>query len=540
MNSLVEAALTRLLDGEPEPGDGELLAQAMREDAALRREVSGLLAVDDLLRQNAELSEHDFTDALAERLADDADESFARRVQTALPSQHRSRQKYRWQFAAAALFLIGIAVFTFRVTRDAQADVATLLLAENCEWQQPIQEGRRVIAGPLHLRRGLAVLRFDGGAELILRGETEVELQSAGQARLVHGDVTVRAPEEAAGFKLLTPASEVVDLGTEFAAKVERSGATEVHVIEGEIALQSVSGGHSEILPAGKAVRFDNAKMAAHREVPMHAERFEEIVRAARPAARADLLFAYESFSYRPGRHALTAINSGLGWRGSWRTATKNEAYRTPEDPTTDLNMIEEGTRIPWPLPEGQPGMLELPAGTRSFVRTMAKPIALDKDGVTYFSFMVREADLAAGSTPREYGGVRLVFRSSTSPTGELVSFGPSRVRRPGIRMGDGQTFMSPVEIPRNQNTLWVGKIISRRHGDDEFFFSVYGERDAFSFAEPATWQTASRGVRRNGRLDLALISTQLSAPCIVDELRIGPTWRSIAPVQELSFAALR
>lgn len=532
-----EAALTRLLDGEPEPGDGELLAQAMRENPAIRREVSGLLAVDELLRQNAELSEDDFANALAERLADNADEGFVQRMHTALPGRLGFWQKSRWPLAAAALFFIGIATFVFRLTRDPQADVATLLLAENCEWQQPVEEGMRVITGPLHLRQGLAVLRFDGGAELILRGNTAVELHSAGQARIVHGDVTVRAPEEAAGFKLLTPASEVVDLGTEFAAKVERSGATEVHVIEGEIALQSSPGGRSEILPAGKAVRFDNAKVATHREVPMHAERFEEIVRAARPATRADLMLAYEGFSYRPGRHPLAVLDSGLGWRGPWRVATKDEAYRTAEDTTVDLRVAEDTARIPWPLPEGQPGLLELPTGTHSLVRQLAKPIALDKDGVTYFSFMVRDADPAAGLAPKQYGGVRLVFRSSANPAREMVSFGPSRIREPGIRMGDGHTFTSPVKIARNQNTLWIGKIISRRNGDDEFFFSVYGENDTFGFAEPATWQAASRGVRRHGRLDLALISTQLSAPCLADELRIGPTWRSVAPVQELSIA---
>jgi len=537
MNPPLEAALTRLLDGEPEPGDGELLAQAMRENAAFRREVSGLLAVDDLLRQNAELSEHDFADSLAERLADSADDSFVQRVQTALPSQPSFWPKPRWPLAAAALFLIGLAVFAFRFTRDPQADVATLLLAENCEWQHPVEEGMRVLAGPLHLRRGLAVLRFDGGAELILRGDTEVELHSAGQARLVRGDVTVRAPEEAVGFKLLTPASEVVDLGTEFAARVERSGATEVHVIEGEIALQSAADDRTEVVPAGKAIRFDHAKVATHREVPMHAERFEEIVRAARPVTRADLMLAYEGFSYRPDRHPLAALHHGLGWRGPWRTASKSEAYRTSEDITADLRIVEDAASIPWPLPEGQPGMLELPAGTRSLVRTLARPIALDKDGVTYFSFMVRDADPAASLAPKQYGGVRLVFRSSAHPTTEMVSFGPSRIREPGIRMGDGHNFTSPLKIARNQNTLWIGKIISRRHGDDEFFFSVYGEKDTFGFAEPATWQVASRGVRRQGRLDLALISTQLSAPCLADELRIGPTWRSVAPVQELSIA---
>jgi hypothetical protein len=537
-----EDALARLLDAEPEPGDSEWLAEAMRRDPALRREMTGLLAIDDLLRQNAELSPEHFVQAFKVRIADAKDDDFVRQVRDALPQRQPAKGQRRWWMAAAAAMLMGlIAVIAVRFARTPQIEVATLLLAEGCEWTQhaPPQEGARLASGPMRLQKGLAVVRFDGGAELILRGNTELELQSAARARLTHGDITVRADDEAAGFTLMTPTSEMIDLGTEFAAKVERSGATELHVLEGEVAVSSTKTREqrSEVIHAGKAIRFENAQSATHREVELRADRFEEIVRAARPAPRSELMLAYEGFFYAPGRHGPAEVNGGLGWRGPWRSATKLEAYRDAEDVTREFSVIQGAPHIPWPMPEGKPGMLEMPAGTRSIARTLERPIALDKDGVTYFSFMVRDPDLAPGLTPREFGGVRLVFRSSANPTGEIVGFGPSRVRRPSIRLGEGHNFTSPMEVARNQNTLWIGKIISRRNGDDDFFFSVYGERDTFGFAEPATWQVASRGIKRDGRLDLVVIATQLSAPCAVDELRIGPTWRSIAPMQELTQA---
>ena len=64
-----DEALARFLDSEPEPGDGELLAGAMRSDERFAREVVRLLTVDDLLRQGASPDDRAFLDALELRLA---------------------------------------------------------------------------------------------------------------------------------------------------------------------------------------------------------------------------------------------------------------------------------------------------------------------------------------------------------------------------------------------------------------------------------------------------------------------------------------
>src|SRR5215207_10107347 len=100
MNELDEprwqAGLARLLDGEPEPGDGEMVADAMRHDPEVCREVSGLFAVDALLWQNTELSAENFVEALAERITDRKDENFARQVRNALPSGAGIWRRNRW------------------------------------------------------------------------------------------------------------------------------------------------------------------------------------------------------------------------------------------------------------------------------------------------------------------------------------------------------------------------------------------------------------------------------------------------------------
>lgn len=101
------------------------------------------------------------------------------------------------------------------------------------------------------------------------------------------------------------------------------------------------------------------------------------------------------------------------------------------------------------------------------------------------------------------------------------------------IGAGDGNQFTSPLILPPEQTTLWVGKIISREQGEDEIYFRVYGEQDVLGYAEPSTWHVVTRGVDIATRLDRVLLSSTGQTAKIVDELRIGPTWRSIAPMQE-------
>ena len=133
-----EVALARWLDGEPEPGDGDLLAAALRQDPAALREVSGLLAVDELLQQHAELTPGSFQDALAERLAASADQTFVRHMQKSLPTRSHLRWPRGWRYAALAAIAAGIALLAFFTRSGSPPEVATLLLAEKCEWLAPV------------------------------------------------------------------------------------------------------------------------------------------------------------------------------------------------------------------------------------------------------------------------------------------------------------------------------------------------------------------------------------------------------------------
>ncbi|MEM6364572.1 MAG: FecR domain-containing protein, partial [Planctomycetota bacterium] len=124
-------------------------------------------------------------------------------------------------------------------TINAQQIVATLVLEEDCQWQgEQLIEGQRLSQGDLLLNSGVAVVRFDGGAEVIARGECSLELLSAGSVSLKFGDIIVRVSEVAMGFRVSTPSSEMIDLGTEFSVNVDGEGETKLNVLEGEVSIR--------------------------------------------------------------------------------------------------------------------------------------------------------------------------------------------------------------------------------------------------------------------------------------------------------------
>ena len=80
---------------------------------------------------------------------------------------------------------------------------------------------------------------------------------------LKRGKLTARVTERAKGFTVETPHATLVDLGTEFAADVDRDGNGEVHVFRGEVIVQPRSRTDSRPLRLtnAQATRIDSASV---------------------------------------------------------------------------------------------------------------------------------------------------------------------------------------------------------------------------------------------------------------------------------------
>ncbi|HVR87429.1 MAG TPA: FecR domain-containing protein [Planctomycetota bacterium] len=448
------------------------------------------------------------------------------------------------RFAAAALLGAGLTMLASSVwsrprietarqeeERSTSDCMATLLFADDCQWRSEVRlvEGQRLAAGPLHLERGLAILRFDGGAAVVLEGPAELEVESRGCARLTAGRVTVRAPQEAAGFTVRSPASDVVDLGTEFAVVVERGGATEVHVLEGEVSYGKAGASQDsiELLGAGNAVRYDGAKASVPRAVPLKSPRFAELLNQAKLGPREDLLLAYEGFNYPVGRLPLAQAKGGIGWAGPWSVSP---GVKLSPGGTGDLTIASGMLHVPWPVQGGRGPMLEAAPEYQSRRRQLAEPVRLDEDGVYYVSVIVRWDAPPPPPTGQTMPAVRLVLRSSTDFNGDHVMFNLPVFQQPQLDIQTGAIFTSSQTVARNETQFWVGKIVARRQGEDEIFFRVYGEGEPLPMIEPASWSVKSRGVRSDARLDLVLLTKMDGGMCWWDEVRIGKSWRAVVP----------
>ena len=117
--------------------------------------------------------------------------------------------------------------------------VATLLEASNAVWERDRVPGD--VFGPeeIHLLKGDAKLELADGAILNVSAPTRLKLNSADDVLLSSGQIAATVPERAIGFKVNTPTSQIVDLGTEFDVVVDDIGETDVFVRSGKVDVYS-------------------------------------------------------------------------------------------------------------------------------------------------------------------------------------------------------------------------------------------------------------------------------------------------------------
>jgi ferric-dicitrate binding protein FerR (iron transport regulator) len=113
------------------------------------------------------------------------------------------------------------------------------------------------------LTDGLIELKFRNGAEVILEAPAVLEVASGDRLIVRQGLCSVHAPPGAEGFRVVTPQSEVVDLGTRFSVAVAEGGDTEVQVIEGaaEIIKPNLASGKPLLLKEREASRSSGGQL---------------------------------------------------------------------------------------------------------------------------------------------------------------------------------------------------------------------------------------------------------------------------------------
>ena len=185
-------------------------------------------------------------------------------------SESTSKSGGRWLAAAAAVVVSGVVFFMFgSKTNGGNESFAVMEKTSAARWESgnlPTSEGSRLGSGTLRLAEGLATLRFDSGAEVILEAPAEIELIDEMNCELARGTLVADIPDSAIGFRIETPAANVVDYGTRFAVNVDGStGATRTQVFEGLVEVEHPESGEIVELKTGEGnfVAGDSISKAA-------------------------------------------------------------------------------------------------------------------------------------------------------------------------------------------------------------------------------------------------------------------------------------
>jgi hypothetical protein len=177
---------------------------------------------------------------LAGARALDRIEQLAQPATATRPQRVRGVRCYLGVCSVAAILILVVSAVWWTATRSGrqgatEPTVAWLVNAQNCEWSDAVPLGNMRAGKTLSLERGLAEIRFDCGARVVLEGPAKLELLSGHSARLRHGKLTAHVSEPAAGFEVLSPQGKVIDLGTEFGVSVGDNSATDIYVFEGKV-----------------------------------------------------------------------------------------------------------------------------------------------------------------------------------------------------------------------------------------------------------------------------------------------------------------
>lgn len=221
--------------------------------------------LNTLLRENAEARQI-FASAMHQHAALRFDERLTRELaepDTATTEQKAGRgwlitpRVLRIAAVLAVLAVAGAAWQASTSQRGNDKTIATVIKAKQCKWAGstlPTAEGSRVTAGTLELVEGIATVKFDSGAEVVMEAPATLELTDAMACKLVRGTLVADVPPSAIGFTVDTPDAKVVDYGTRFGVSTGEDGKYHVQVLEGLVEVSPKATNKPKQLRAGESV----------------------------------------------------------------------------------------------------------------------------------------------------------------------------------------------------------------------------------------------------------------------------------------------
>ena len=175
--------------------------------------------------------------------------------------------------------LLFILIYSHFFLTTIPKEIATLSTSLNATLSdnETIESGMRLTnrKDSLFLRAGLIEILFDDGAKVLLEAPAAFRLKSSNQMVLHQGQLFAYVPDFAQGFTVITPNSQVIDMGTEFGIRVELNGTSDLYMFKGKaaLALDSISDTRQTLaLIAGQAKRINTSGQV--KDIPIKEDAF--------------------------------------------------------------------------------------------------------------------------------------------------------------------------------------------------------------------------------------------------------------------------
>ncbi|YCM44297.1 FecR domain-containing protein [Verrucomicrobiaceae bacterium 227] len=264
-----EALLSYLL-GDLSADEVRKIEERLLEDKALRKQLL------ELSTEEAALTDWAKSEEVSASLDD---RTFQDRVPSPSPKSTFS-EPVIW-LAAAAVLVLGFFGMTWWGQPEktspspiaSSQSIALFAASIDAHWigSDP-QPGSSLSAGQYQLSSGSVDLVFSDGAKVSVGGPAVFELKSARHLHLESGQAVARISDEALGFIVTSPGSEVIDLGTEFGLSVDASGQTDVHVLDGLVEVHPSKPNNASsgvTISEGQARRFENSPANTSTAIPL-------------------------------------------------------------------------------------------------------------------------------------------------------------------------------------------------------------------------------------------------------------------------------
>jgi hypothetical protein len=400
------------------------------------------------------------------------------------------------------------------------AEIATLVDTRDCKWadRRGMAVGKGLAPGVIELESGVALIEFDGGARLALQGPAKLELIGPKAARLHRGHATVRCEEGLYSFSLLTPTSTVIDLGTEFGVAVEPDGASEVHVLDGEVEVADTTSKKQQgtlLLNAGETVLLasngENHMVgdSTRTWIRDYSTRADREAKAAPPRVIARDVFPVDLTQEK--RFSL-----GTGWNAAWwqATAGKQGDFRfVPMDPLVKR--------------DGKSGLAMLVGGWVEVRRSLAEPIDPTHSQTIYVGFSLHRMNPNQRDKSGKLSEATVMFRSSKDPTAVLGMALSGRNHWVVLEQGGWERSEMPVN---GKGPFFViAKVEFDPRRGNRVSMMGFNDPSAIPAEEPGNWELVTQRQLAKMKVPLDMIALQVrQSPFKFGEIVLGNSWQAV------------